>query len=1051
MQLFTKNQSNMKRILILIGILFFAGGSLFGQQIRVVGTVINAQDGLSLPGVTVAVVGTTQGTITDVDGRFELTVAPDATLAFSFIGMARKEVPVDGRTTINVELDPDVAILQEIVITAGVAGATPRNKMSVTVNQVGAEQLEAVPATSASSALQGKVAGATIVQASGNPGQAAGIRLRGSTNLLGDSDPLIIIDGVMMEGSLADINVDDIANMEVVKGAAASALYGSRAGAGVIVITTKRGNIAREGTTAIRIRNEYGFSAVPTRVPLSMSHPFTLADDWQQYSLFTKYGGVTYPAGYAGGRDGRISGNRTVKYDGYADNPFARTSDHQDLIFEDGEFYTNYISVAHNAGRTRIFTSFENSNNSGVVWGTDGSERRNFRLNADHWFGDRLSFSSSTLIAQTQIDVAEGRFLTGWGGGQGSAFFNMLFFDPDTDLMMEAPAGEPLPLYYAHANHWQSDNSNPLHALHYQDRDLQRRNILQSVQSSFYATDWLVFAGNYSYERYNNFNNTFRPKGFNTGQATTEGQMYKSSSEGVSQTFALTANFDQDFGELSVRSRLQYLFEDFQTEFFSIQGADLAVGGIRTLNAIAGGKTIASSATTIRSRNYSAIVDMDYMDRYIISALYRMDGSSLFGADARWNPYYRVSAAYRLSEEFDIPGVSELRVRAALGTSGQRPGFSWQYETYSVSSGALSKATIGNRDLRPSETRELEFGLNAEFLDIFDLEITYADIVTEGAFLNVPLPAATGFSFQWRNAADISAQAFEVTLGIMAVNTVDFRWRMGFSFDQISQKVTRLDAAPFRTGPTINALQAFYIREGEAFGIMYGGDWVRTLDQMSQQLPAGRTLDDFTINADGYVIRLGTEGTVNEAPIRLLDENGRDAFVQIADMNPDFHLRWTNNMSYRGFAINMLWDWKQGGDVYNQTRQWLFRDMRHGDFDQAGKPANEKKVASYYNAFYRVNEPNSFFAEDGTYLKLREASVYYTLNRELLGNVGIGFIEGVRLGVIGRNLLTFTNYSGWDPEVAQVDYGQSNTTNYFIDMFNYPNFRTLTFSIELNF
>ncbi len=1041
----------MKRILILMGVLLFVSGSLFGQQIRVSGVVTSSEDGATLPGVTVAVQGTTLGTVTDMDGRYQLTVAPDATLVFTFIGMTPQTIPVNGRTTINVVLVPDVTILQEIVITAGVAGATPRNKMSVTVNQVGSELLEAVPATSASSALQGKVSGATVVQASGNPGQAAGIRLRGSTNLLGDSEPLIIIDGVMMEGSLADVNVDDIANIEVVKGAAASALYGSRAGAGVVVITTKRGNIAREGTTAIRIRNEYGMSSLPKKVPLSMSHPFTLAPDWQQYSLFTKYGGVTYPDGYAGGRDGRIEGNRTVKYDGYADNPFARTSDHQDLIFLDGEFYTNYISVAHNAGRTRIFTSFENAVNSGIVWGTDGSVRRNFRLNADHWFGDRLSFSTSSLIAQTEIDMAEGRFLTGWGGGQGSAFFNMLFFDPDTDLLMNAPEGEPLPLYYAHANHWQSDNANPLHALHYQDRDLQRRNILQSIQSSFYATDWLVFNAAYSYERYNNFNNTFRPKGFNTGQATTEGQMYKSSSEGVSQNLSFTANFDQDFGELSVRSRLQYLYEDFQTEFFSIQGADLAVGGIRTLNAVTGGKTIASSATTVRSRNYSGIVDMDYLDRYIISALFRMDGSSLFGEDARWNPYYRISGAWRVAEEFDIPGVSEFRLRAALGTSGQRPGFNWQYETYSVSSGSLSKSTIGNKDLRPSETRELEFGLNAEFLGIFDLEITYADIVTEGAFLNVPLPAATGFSFQWQNAADISATAFEISLGAMLINTPDLRWRMGFNFDRISQMVTRLDAAPFRVGPTINALQAFYIREGEPFGIMYGGDWVRTLEQMSQQLPAGRSLGDYTINADGYVIRAGTEGTVNEAPIRLLDENGRDAFVQIADMNPDFNLSWNNTIRYKGVTFNMLWHWKQGGDVYNQTKQWLFRDMRHGDFDQAGKAPNEKKVASYYTAFYRVNEPNSFFAEDGTYLKLREASLYYTFNRQALGNVGIQFMEGIRLGVIGRNLLTFSKYSGWDPEVAQVDYGQSNTTNYFIDMFNYPNFRTITFSLELNF
>ncbi len=1045
----------MKRIcLIFFVILGLLGNSLYAQERRVTGTVTDGADGSSLPGVTITVRGTTQGTITDANGQYELTVNEGDVLIFSFIGMTTEQRTVGTESVINVVMTSDIAVLEEVIITAGVAGATPRNKMSVTVNQVGAELLEAVPATSASSALQGKVAGATIVQASGNPGQASNIRLRGATSILGNSNPLIIVDGVMLEGDLADINVDDIENMEVVKGAAASALYGSRAGAGVVVITTKRGNIAAEGTTAIRIRNEYGMSTLPRKVPISQSHPYELAADWQDFNLFTKYAGVTFPEGYAGGADGTIGGNRFVKFDGYADNPFARYFDHQDLVFQDGEFFTNYISVAHNAGRTRIFTSFENSANSGIVWNTNGSVRRNFRLNADHWFGESLSFSSSTLISQSAIDVAEGRFLTGWGGGQGSAFFNMLFFDPDTDLKMDAPEGEPLPKYFANANHWQDDNANPLHALYYQDRELNRRNILQSIQSNYYATDWLMLNGNYSFERYNTFNSTFQPIGFNTGQAITQGQMYRSSNEGLSQTLSFTANVDEDFGDLTLRSRLQYMYEDFQQDFFSVRGSDLQIAGIRTLNNIStdGRGAPISSFQTIRSRNYSAIVDMDYLDRYIISALFRMDGSSLFGEDARWNPYYRISGAYRLAEEFDIPGVSELRLRASLGTSGQRPGFNYQYETFSVSSGSVSKATIGNKDLRPSETKELEFGLNAEFLDIFDLEVIYADIVTEGAFLNVPLPAASGFQFQWQNAADISAQVIEISLGAMVVNTPEFRWRTSFNFDRIRQEVTKLNAPAFRTGPTINALQAFYVREGEPFGMMYGGDWVTSLEQLSQQIGDDDSIDNYIINADGYVIQRGTEGTVNEAPIRLHDENGEDAFVRIADMNPDFNLTWNNTFQYRGLALNMLWHWKQGGDVYNQTKQWLYRDLRHGDFDMADKPANEKKVANYYTTFYRVNEPNSYFVEDGTYLKLREASLYYTFNAEQLGQFGaMTLLRSVRLGVIGRNLLTFTRYSGWDPEVAQVDYAESSSTNYFIDMFNYPNFRTLTFSLELNF
>ncbi len=1042
----------MKRKALLLFLFVFCGIFILqAQTVQITGTVTSAEDGSSVPGASVVVQGTTIGTVTDVEGNYSLTVPADAeTLVFSFVGLRTNEVPIEGRTQIDVELVPDLLRVEEVVI-AGVAGETPRRKLSVTIDRIGTEELEALPSTSASTALQGRLSGVTVVQSSGNPGQAANIRLRGSTNLLGDSDPLIIIDGVIMEGNLADVNMDDIESIEVVKGAAASALYGSRAGAGVIAITSKRGNVAREGTTSVRVRNELGFSSLPKKIELAQYHAYELADDWQNYDDFTKYSGVTYPDGYIGGRNSAIAGNKRVKHDGYADNPFGAYFDHQDRIFQDGTYYTNYAGVAHNAGRTNIFTSFENTNNSGIVWGTDGSSRQNWRLNADHRFADNLSLSSSTFVSQNIIDVADGRFTSGWGGGQGSAFFNMLFFEPDTNLDLDAPEGTLLPLYNILPNHFQSDNGNPLHSLHYQARNLERKILQQSFQGNYYATDWLNFTAAYSLERLNTLNERYRPKGFMTSQATTAGGMYKSSTEVLSQTNSFTANLNRAIGDLIVKGKMSYMYEGYRSTFFSITAADLAVSRVNTLDAISGDKTVTSSITDIKSRNYFAIVDMDYLDRYIVSALFRMDGSSLFGEEHRWNPYYRFSGAYRITEEIDIPGVDEMRIRAAYGISGQRPGFSYQYETYDIYQGNISKLTIGNTDLRPSETKELEFGLNLELLGMIDFEFTFADIVTEGAFLNVPLPASTGFSYQWRNAADITAKAYEASIGITPLNTPDLQWRMNFNFDKISQEITRLDAAPFRTGPTINQLQTFYIREGEPFGMMYGGEWVRSLNVMANQLPDDRTIDDYTVNADGYVIRKGTEGTINEAPIRLQDENGDDAFVQIADMNPDFNLSWLNSFTYKDVSINMLWHWKQGGDVYNQTKQWLFRDERHGEFDQAGKPENQKKASTYYQGFYRVNEPNTYFAEDGTFLKLRELSLFYTFRRQALGNLGINFMEGIKIGVIGRNLYTFTNYSGWDPEVSQVDYGQSNSTNYYIDMFNYPNYRTWTMSIQFNF
>ncbi len=1043
----------MKRSLILMGMLLFLSVSLFGQQIRVTGTVTDASDRSTLPGVSIMVRGTTQGTVTDINGRYEITVPSAAVLVYSFIGMQTQEVAVGGRNVINVALVREAVALGEVII-SGVAGATERRKLTITVDRVGAEALQAVPATSVASALQGKISGITIVQPSGNPGQSAAIRLRGATSLLGSSEPLIIVDGIMIEGSLADINVDDIESIEVVKGAAASALYGSRAGAGVIVVRSKRGSQVREGTTVVRLRNEYGMSQLPKKVPLARHHGYQLASDWQDFNTFTKYAGVTYPQGYVGGRNAAIAGNRLVTHSRYADQPYARLFDQQDQIFQDGTYYTNYVGVGHNSGKSSIFSSFENTHNSGIVWNTGGSTRQNFRLNADHWIGEKISLQASTFLAQNKMDVADGRFVGGWGGGQGSAFFDMLFFEPDIDLDMDAPASFALPKYNIHPNHWQTDNGNPKHALYYADRNMERKNIMLSFSGNYYAADWLDFNAAYSIERTNTFRTDFEPKGFSRGQQlNTNGTLYKYTFESTSQTYALTANLNQRFGNLLLKGKLSYLYEDYTSTNFWVSAANFTISGVPQLGAISGDNynTISSGDIITRARNFFAIVDGDIKDRYLFSGLFRYDGSSLFGANHRWNPYFRVSGAYRISQDFEIPGIDEFRIRAAYGTSGIRPGFAYQYETYSLSQGMVTKSTIGNENLKPSESAELEFGINLEFLGAFDFEATFAQTNTKGAFYNVPLPAATGFAYQWQNAADLFTTALEFSLGVNAINRPDFNWYMKFNFDKITQEVTRLAAPPFRVGPTVNDLQVFYVREGEVFGMMYGGDWVRTLDQMSRQLPAGLTINDFVLNSDGYVIRKGTEGTAGEAAIRLLDENGAEAFTQIANMNPDFNLTFLNNFTFRGWNLNMVWHWKQGGDIYNQTKQWLYRDERHGDFDQSGKPENQKKATTYYQTFYRVNDPNSFFVEDGTYLKLREASLYYNLNKNQLQNLGINFLGGVRLGVIGRNLFTFTKYSGWDPEVSQADYATGNPSLYYVDMFNYPNFRMFTFSLELNF
>jgi hypothetical protein len=428
-----------------------------------------------------------------------------------------------------------------------------------------------------------------------------------------------------------------------------------------------------------------------------------------------------------------------------------------------------------------------------------------------------------------------------------------------------------------------------------------------------------------------------------------------------------------------------------------------------------------------------------------------MDGSSLFGENERWNPYYRVSGAYRITEDFSIPYVDELKIRAAYGTSGQRPGFSYQYEVMSLSGGNASKLALGNEDLKPSRSVEWEVGLNANFLKRFDFEATYSNTETSDQFLRAPQAVhAGGWSYRWINGGTLEAKTIEMELGAQIIKSKDLKWNARLIFDKVSTKVTQLDIPSFQYGPQgQEADKLFLMAEGEEFGTMYGYHFLTSLDEMAAQLPDGETIDMYEINSDGYVVPAGSQGTDYEIPVVLKDENGQNAVVKIGDGTPDFNLKLTSTLKYKNFSFYMLWDWKQGGDIYNKTAQWLSRDNRWAEMDQYGKPEYEKKTVAYYKAFYFVNEMNDFWVEDGTYLKLRELSLYYTLKKSALENVLGGFIKGIKIGFIGRNLLTFTNYTGYDPEVQT--WTSTGSQYYPYDFAGYPNYRTFSGSLELKF
>jgi hypothetical protein len=381
--------------------------------------------------------------------------------------------------------------------------------------------------------------------------------------------------------------------------------------------------------------------------------------------------------------------------------------------------------------------------------------------------------------------------------------------------------------------------------------------------------------------------------------------------------------------------------------------------------------------------------------------------------------------------------------------------------------------TLGNPALKPARSGEFEVGTNIDFLDRFSLEYSYSRKETKDQLLLVPLSSATGYQGgQWQNAGTLLGKTHELALSVILMDRPELSWRLNIAADRTRQTITALNTAPFLVGPSYagseNVVQMFRIAPGETFGVIYGTKIVRSLadlyDDPTKKALSGAgqkwSSDSVIVNEDGYVVRKSAYHTKNEKYIGYVDPSG-NAVVRIADVNPDFNASFTTSLRYKGFSAYALVDWVQGGNIYNATRQWPFFEYRDRVYDQTGKPpancagsadptcpySTGKKPIAYYQGIYNGINPIDFFVESGTYVKIKELNVSYTFDRSQVEKLGLG-INSLRVGVIGRNLFTFTKYSGYDPEVAGLS---GDPYSFRVDGFSYPNFRTFTGFMEINF
>ena len=1017
----------MKNYLLMTVLLCLAVVNLsFAQTRTITGTVTSAEDGEPLPAVSIQLKGTTTGAITELDGSYRINVPQDGgVLVFSFVGLTTKEVTIGNSSVVDVQLASDVKTLGEIIVT-GVAAGTPEKKLSFTVGKLNEEIIQQAPAVNAGAALQGKIAGVRVVQSS-QPGAGASIQLRGASTITtggeGAPTPLIVVDGVLTEGGLSTVNAQDIERIEVLKGASAASLFGSRAANGVIQIFTKTGASNAVGQTIVRVRNEIGGArAYNSRAPQKTAvHHFLTNPDG---TIQVNDTGVTF----LGVADPR----------GIADKPFAEPIfDQLSEVFSGGEFMTNYVAISHNSGKSNILASVEHQRNTGPVTFNEGERRFNFRVNLDHQVSDRLKVSARTLFVRRNLD---NRGLGGFGGTRG-ILRTLFMMDPTADLNQPNANGQP---YQWNINKYNdTDGTNPLYTLSRVRQDNYRTRFLGNFGVNYELADGLTLEYAFGIDSDQADEYGFLNKGHldvSAGNTPLLGSLDREWEASNAITSSTTLVYVKKFGDFLLRSRVFYMYEDRQDKGFEASGSDLAVGGINQLQNARVQNPSSSFNEQVTANNFALAVGGDYLDKYIFDVIVRREAVSLFGSEERWQSFGRVSAAYRLSEDVTIPGFQEFALRASYGTSGGRPGFSSQYEQRPLSGAGNigGGGTLGNRFLKPNTTAELELSLNAEFLDRFTFNGGYSRQDNRDQIISVPLSAVAGFSSQIQNAGTLETNTIELTLGYSAIRSRDMSLDFNLVWDRTRQKITEFNRPEQLVGYTI-------WRPGATLGVIAGQRLATSLDQVANQVPAGQTLENyFTINRDGFVIRSGTEFTAQERPFVVRTDAGAPSIEEIGDFNADFNMGINTTFRYKGLNVYMLWDTQVGGNTYFQGGQWMARDLLHPMFDQSMHPEGQQKRTAYFSALYNVNNITSYWVEDSDYVRLRELAFNYTVNRQQLERLGaFGFIKGIKFGVVGRNLLLFSQYPGFDPEV-----GNALTR---VDDFNYPLTRTFSGSIEFTF
>ena len=1034
----------------IVGVEFSFAGVL--QERTVTGVVTSGADGEALIGVSVQVKERPQvGTITDFEGRYSLQVKSNETIVFSYIGFKSQEVKAS-KTVVNVELEEDSEILDEVVVVG--YGTMKRSDLTGSVVSVGEDEIKQSIVTSLDQALQSKAAGVSVTQNSGTPGGGISVSIRGINSLNGN-EPLYVIDGVAISGNndsnssvLSSINPSDVVSMEILKDASATAIYGSRASNGVVLITTKQG---QAGKTRITYEGYYGLQQLPKKLEV-----MNLREYAEYQNLRAEVIGFGERAEFA---DISLLGEGT---------------DWQGEIFQNASMHNHQLNISGGNDNVKYSLSAGYLQQEGIAIGSD-FERFSARVNMDNKITKWLSTGLRASVAQTtQNNTID----------SGNIIRTAIEQLPDT------PARNPDGSWGAQAeNMYGTYFSNPV------AEALMRENYNRGLQMyvDFFAdvTLWkgLVFRAEYAGNYY--YSNTYQyTPSYDYGHYVQSSTGSRGANNGSNWTLKTYLTYNGTFGKHNISVMAGHEAQENSYETLYASRDNYLFNTIHELN-----MGDSSTAKNSSGRGSSAIesyygrLNYGYDDRYLATFTVRGDGSSSFGPANRWGVFPSMALAWKINNEKflkDVKWLNNLKLRLGWGLVGNQSASSYAYGVTMASAASIwgtgfYAGNYPNDKLKWEETKAWNAGID---LNIFDNRVEFIFDTylknTDNLLMQASLPSyVTGIiQSPWVNAGAMENKGAEFTLNTVNISKKDFTWRTGITISFNKNKITKLYTETAGLSGTIDGAQTLtYSTVGQPVGQYYGykvigmfkeesdfyqrdADGNFLLDKNGNRLPVARPENQHIAKDEVWVGDYIFEDLNGDG---VIDEQDR---TYLGNPEPKFSYGFNNTFTYKGFDMNIFINGVYGNKLVNLFRQDFTNPMRNSNLLKEATgiahvelidPAQPEEIWNVHVSnpesatVQRLNTADgndnnrmsSRFVEDGSYLRLKNLQVGFSLPAKWMEKA---HMSKCRLYVSGQNLLTFTKYEGFDPE-----FNTKDNTAAGIDTGYYPQNRTILCGVQIEF